>query len=1052
MATKTPEENPVIGDMVLLNLSTPDIEGCNTSDPYKLETVMVYFVERNYTGGKFQEYKNTSFESDSLTKFQEAKKTACENPTEANIANANLLQEEANSKSKSDSFYYDEAVPIKILGNNSYPAWLSTDTENALVQKYDEDDDGNTVYGQFYYELDTVGLQEGDYFVCWTWQSLIAGDSLSNSFKFHIDGNTKLFTSLPTHETSEEKYQVLLERYLPETFKTKICNDDKTPEILEKFNNSCASFWKFLEDQSNQLLDLLDANVVREQFLPILGNYLGVRLKTQDPTLWRRQIKNAIQLYKKKGTKNGLAEALDQAGIKMNNLSRLWQIISPYTWQESFVYEGSNSFVLEKTSFTINFENFQLWLRRAEEDSYEELSLDYIQITTEDGISTLTWNGSNLSVNVIDLEEGDIVRILYQYEEISTEEEQLIENYIRQLSLADTRDERDQLYPLKNWNVRVIEEEDSLFDLIISNKHPYKKDVIFGKIRTEFAYSENIYNMEEWNGSLRDSKNPCDIDKMFVDSCGACLGSKFNVDLEIENLSNDRVLEAQDVIKEFVPFHAVLHSMNFSGAFNDFVEPPVEEVEILITFSLSDYVISGQAQMWFNRAMKKGTTTNQILRDQLALSTLEHEDSGIVYNDDITIYSSEVEFNRIGMSNNAVLEILAPSPNAGIKYLTSPTKHTAVVDSASEPLNTSAFTFRVSNTVLDGSTLCNITQDNIFKFYDSSKNFTEFSIQSLWDVDNNDAIGAWKVKIPTYSATPFDILDILPDGSLLLLNDGSLPSSNDSDLTYQLLDYNSLEIDSGDAGILQVKNRAKVEVLDVSLTDVHNLIGKNYYFEYSGTQYLITGVLNDSDNEFYIDNYSSGDVGGAALTVYQRLAENVVGNLSHRGLKLKMVGDLETSLSIQNGVNATPENTWDEGNNFKEEFLIFIDDNVFFMEEIDGDDGSGNSIITLAGPDEYWKTLGSGGTNKAVVQIYKYKKQEITIPGQQFDLPEHTFRNYDTEGREVIKYTNDNTGEVTGLSVENNDSEDYFLDQINQNESISYSIDYSNGFKQSGSV
>ena len=55
--------------------------------------------------------------------------------------------------------------------------------------------------------------------------------------------------------------------------------------------------------------------------------------------------------------------------------------------------------------------------------------------------------------------------------------------------------------------------------------------------------------MEEYNGSIRTSLNPCDIDKDFIDPCFSSLSSKYNIDLEIEALSDDRIIEAADVLK-----------------------------------------------------------------------------------------------------------------------------------------------------------------------------------------------------------------------------------------------------------------------------------------------------------------------------------------------------------------------------------------------------------------------------------------------------------------------------------------------------------------------
>jgi hypothetical protein len=85
-----------------------------------------------------------------------------------------------------------------------------------------------------------------------------------------LGGNTVVTTSIPSHYTNPDKYETLLERYLPEMFKMKLADDDRTPDVLEKFNKSVASGFTTLEDLANQIVDLLDANSTHEHFLPLL--------------------------------------------------------------------------------------------------------------------------------------------------------------------------------------------------------------------------------------------------------------------------------------------------------------------------------------------------------------------------------------------------------------------------------------------------------------------------------------------------------------------------------------------------------------------------------------------------------------------------------------------------------------------------------------------------------------------------------------------------------------------------------------------------------------
>jgi hypothetical protein len=1041
MATVAPTDNPAVLDTILFDLPTPGTDGCFSADPYKVDSVVIYYVERDFASPNERTYQNSISDGVSDAAAAAAELIACTTPTDANIAEAKRLRAEANSLSTNIPFYYNEARPIKVVGSSeTYPAWLSTDTDNAFIAHVDT--------GKFQYAWDTYGMREGDYFICWTWTPNPAGDSLSQNFKFSLAGNTVVTTSIPTHYTVPDKYSTLLERYLPEMFKMQMTNTDRSPDVLEKFNEAVAAGFTTLEDLANQVVDLQDANSTHELFLPLLAKYFGLRLKTNDPTLWRRQIKQAIPLFKKKGTKKGLEEALAQAGITMSKLTRLWQVVSKYTWQESFVFDGEvDSWELSKVVLNVSAPNFSLWLRQAGEDEYTLLTSDYASFVTEEGVTTMTWAGSGLMSNPIDLIEGDIIRVLYLYNSVPNSPAQTIENYVRSLPLADQRDERNQNYPLKNWNVRLIEEDDPLFSAVIPERHPYHEQLVYGKVRTEFAYSENAYNKDEYNGSIRNSKSPCDIDKDFVDPCGSCLSSKFNIDLEIENLSNDRILEAQDVIREFVPFHAVLQTMNFTGGITEFVMPPVEEIECLVNVSGGEFVICGEGQMWFNRAMKSGLTTHIVDRSQLAISDVPvASQSGTAYNDNITIFCPDVLFDNIGMNDGtALLEILSPSANAGSYTLSVPKKNSAVVTGATEPLNTSAFTFNLSN-VLTTGTLCNIYQDNVVKLSDTDHVF--LSVLSTFDVNYNGASSPYTVSIPAYSGTAYTVANVYPDGTLGLLDHGNtLPTSAASNVTYVLKDGTGATVVSSSTGEMSVSHRGRVRSLDTSVQDVHNLIRGICYVVRSGTQYRVDGFVAATDvAQFYIDGYNSGDVAGVSLVVYQRLVDGKIGYLSHRGLELRTPGNLETTLGIQNGAN--PVGTPVENDKFMENYIVTIGGNDYFISAINGNSPSGNTTITLAGPDNYWKTIGAGGTS-VTFSVTHFSKQSITIPGQQFDLPPHTFRTYDRQGREVITRTVNTDPPVSTPMMGRGAN---ITEVVEQTEGISFEIEWADGSKEQGNI
>jgi len=1047
LATLTINDNPSISDTIVFDIETPDVNNCFLSDPYKVDKITIYFVARDFASGNTNQYENVDYDTQKLKTAEESEAVACVSPTEANISAAKKARQIADDSRNINTFFYKEAIPVHIIGSEEYPAWLSTDTNNSFIDHTTVDSNGDPIYGRFTYTWNPMGMREGDYFICWSWTSIEATSSVSSHKRFSLSGDTQTTTSIPTHYTNPKKYMTLLERYLPEMFKALITPSDVTPDVLNRMNISLSKGFNVLEDLANQIVDLQDANSVHEFLIPYLSNFFGLKLKTDDPTKWRGQIKRAIPLYKKKGTLNGLYEALEHGGATLNKISQLWQVVSSYTWQESFFYDGQEtSFTLSKL-LTTKESNFGLWVRKENSPNWVELDKNYVEFNSVDGVTTMIWIGDSLHDSLLNspLATNDEIRVLYKYQEIPNDQVE-IESYIESLPLLDTRDETKQVYPPKNWNVRVIAMDDAMFDVIIPSRHPFHEDIIYGQIRTEFPYGENVYHMDEYNGSLRNSKNPCDIDKNFIDPCGACVSSSYNVDLEIEQISNDKILEVKEIIRENTPFHAVLHTLNVMGGFNEFVESPIENVEMLTNYYVRDFVLAGTAQPYFHRIMLD-VENEGIKRNELATSSLIETYEGTAYNDNIVVFCPTVPLATSGVtSGDSFIDIKSPSANAGeydVEALDSNTL--ALVDTITEPignidsifdgsaLNSSAFVFDLNTKVYPISgTLCNIYQDNTYRIYDSGHDFFSMNIKTKKDVGS----GNWTVSI---DGQEYDLIDILPDGGMLLNYDSSLPSSNQNEISYILKDGFTQIISS--IGSLKVNLRGRVEALGANVTPVSSIFSRKQCYQKIGSiEYLATGIVKDTVDQYYIEGYDQGGSNGVTVDLREKIEKNKVGYLSYRGLKLEISGNLETELEIQNGVNSS--NNPVDNDNYKENFILSIkeqgssEDPIFYwIYDIDGNNPSGFTTMTLSGATQYWTTAGT----TVDVTVYKYTKLGATIQGQRFDLPEHTFESIDRNGKEVIVGIDNNQDTVLSLSKpEGNDLNEY----VGQQEEVSFKIDY----------
>lgn len=1050
MAEKTIYEDPRTTDTILFDLVCPGADGCQTAHPYKVDRVTIYYTERNFLGENWGEYDKTTYNDATETKLLEAQKTACDNPTAANLLEVQRLQDELDSTAQTTTYYFRDRRPVKVFGSPDNPAWLSTDTDDALLELVEEDDDGNPQYGVFRLTWRPEGgVREGDYFICWTWTPLPAGDSLTSHSPFYLMGNPHAVTAIPTHVTPDHKYEVLLERYLPEMYKVRIAEEDRTPIILDYLNKAVARGFTDLEDLVNQLIDLFDANALHESILAYLSNLFNIRLKSDDPTLWRRQIKEAVPVFKQKGTKAGLEAAFAQAGMRLDGVTHLWQLVSKYTWVESFTVEANDDLVWDLHQSTIiepiDDTYFGLWVRESGSSTYTELSKELVTFEEEYGVLRMSWNG-NQGSSPTTLEEGDIIKVKYQYKEVPDVSEANLETYFQTLPLADNRDEADQDYPPKNWNVRLLEEDDPLFDLLVPVKHPYQPWLVFGQVRTEFPYSENIYNMEEYNGSTRDSYDVCMIGKEFIDPCGACLSSKLNLDIAVEQLSNDRLAEVTDILQEYLPFHAVPHALYFSGEAQDFVQSPVEEIDILITWSKIEYVISGEQNPFFHRVMEDGLTNWIVDREDLATKTSVANGTGTAYNVNVKLISPDQSLQDIGLDySNHIMEVLAPSPNAGTYTIGTPDNHVATVTSTVvEPLNQSAFTFRLSN-VMYGKSSVNITQDDLFTFTDSSADFTDLSMRSQWDVEHDADYtgGPWKVEITGYGT--YEIVDIQPNFNIILEDDGTLPVAGATGLTYKLLNDSDVEKADGTSGVVTVARRALVTLNDAALSEatVSEFIHVNDYLEYGGSEYRITGF--DGINP-YIDGYTAGDASGVSITTRRRILSDRVGYFNYTGLVLDMTPtDFESTLGILDYDRLLVGEERADDNNYQENYLVRIDsidgqavEYYYKMEGID------STLITLAGLDQSFGTLtGTGGetVTYTLLHIEKDGVETQWMPFEQLDR-----RGKDPVVREILEGGNI---AIVALSQSEGSS---IQEHVAQEEEVDFQIEYRDGSTEEGEV
>lgn len=967
-------DDPRVTDTVLIDFTTTDVDG-SPLNPYRVDTVTIYFLERSYATG-------------SLRLVETGDET---NPTVS----------------------YSMAVPVKTYGSDEMAAWDSLDPGSSEFVRIDTDDEGNPVFGTFRILWQPDLAREGDYYVCWTWAPVVAATKMSEFLRFHLASDIQATTSIPTHATAPGKYEYLLDLYTPQMYKDRISDDDLTPDVLGRMYGAVAKGFAGLEDRINQMVDMLDANTVHESLVPYLSNLFSLKLRSNTPALWRRQAKQALPLFKRKGTLGGLTEAMAQASINLTKVTQYWQVASQFTWTDGFrvTEDGQTEFVLAKVPLAVDLDNFDLAVRFAGESEYTAFTDASVEFDIEDGVTTMTWVDEDTA-----LADGDYVRVLYKTAAVPDQSD---EDYLRDLPLMDLRDETEVCYPRKNWNVRLIAESDPMFDVICPQRHPFTQPIVFGKVRTEFPYSENIYNQEEYNGSLRDSLLPCDIDLNFVDSCSYCLSSNVSLDLEVSPLTNDRVAEAKEVATDFLPFHAVVHSYNFSGGIEEYLLPPVEEVAVYITDTPEDTLVTGN--MTFNRTIQPDV--QNLKRSVLATATAVASGAdGVGHHTAASFYYPAQQFDSYTMGldlTDNMLEILSGT-NQGTYSVTNPNRF--LIDfTASVPdiLDRSAVPFHLSNRLYAGG--ADIYQDDVFLLTDSTIQFADYEIVTEAEGDASVVVVASGPHAGSYP-----VVRVVPTGGIEV--SGWPTTTTVTGLAYEVQTADSDPIVSGTAGRVTVTRRGRLESGD-DLADQYN-VRPGDYVDVSGDQYRVIALPDNSTA--YLDGWAAGTtVGIPTVTVFRRLIDTGVGYVGPRGMELATTVDHYTALGVSDDL---------EDDNHQENFMVLIGTAYYQIGEWETTpDGDGNYRIHLTGTPFLDWGASAPTVSYSIVQFAK--TSPVTVGTTEITL-------IDRRGNEVVTSTTETASPMflnMAGKILNSANQGRPIEFVSQQESLSIEIEWLDG-------
>jgi hypothetical protein len=316
---------------------------------------------------------------------------------------------------------------------------------------------------------------------------------------------------------------------------------------------------------------------------------------------------------------------------------------------------------------------------------------------------------------------------------------------------------------------------------------------------------------------------------------------------------------------------------------------------------------------------------------------------------------------------------------------------------------------------------------------DSLLDLNSIPIKTQWDVlhTTNYSGGSWKVLLPDFSLTPYEIINIV-NGEIII--DGDSYIGNTNLLSYSLLNDNDDIIETSETGKITVESSGYVNLNDPSILNIIDLISSGNYLYYNNTEYLISEF---DGNNFWIEDYNDGDAIGVSIKIRKRLVTNGIGYFGYRGLRLTTFSDHESEFEIANGEN--PPNDIIENNSFKENYMFKIGEDFYKIVSIN------KKEVVLIGRDQDWGTHSYGGTTVAYSMLH-FSKKQVNVGFIVFD---HLDRSgYDPVIREIYSTVDQNTAMVA-LSTPKSSG---VQENISLEEGVSFIITTKDGKKTEGDL
>ena len=930
-----------VGEPIGLDFSFAG-EHCEHILPHKITRVELYYLDIITNDSKNE--KELDFDNAYHRELAADLQVLCREPTNSNEEKYHKTKSKLDTLLVNSKLFSRRPVLKFHDGKDSDPLFQNKSrSTNLSVSEKDR---------WFTYTIPpNENLTQGNYFL----KVWYLREELSNreyiTLNFLLEDNIR--SSFPVQSIAEQKYQTLLEEMLPEIYKTKQSDHDVTPDVLRRLHNAIGKGFFEVEKHASQLISLFDANSVHKTQLPRLAALFSQKLYSQQPSLWRRQIRRAVPTFKSKGTKKGLIEAAACAGFHITEIDSLWQVQDRYKYVQELVFYPDEVYEFKKP----NFNNAETIVEK-----YDTTTKAFVLTDAKVLLSTETDGSQQFSIQLGNdtLSPTDSVKITYPTLP-ENHPSQVHSEPISQLPLSDKRSYSTGQLPPKDWNTRLISKKHPHFLSIVDELHPYHPDVVFGQIRSQFPYGEKAYNMDAYDGSLFDTTIPCQMENTFQEPCGRCLSSWVNFSVMVEDLSQEKIDEFFEICESLLPAHIRVHQVSFGGAFNSFQMAPVDELFITAQHSIKSETLSDSAKTIFNRYMSlSGGNSPRVRRDDISQPFQSKAiKKGKLYNTDLLLNTKGgvLALSEINYKNN-LLVIPSHYTSAG-RYTVEGSDGDDLVVKSEKRFIHGDQSFRFSlKSLLAPNLVLQLRQQYKLSF-EVKEITTDLNLQKLDE---------------------YEFIGIASNGSKQQLRNVEVRGNRIFSLQDNTFNIQKLQIHNKKQQIFLESIVFNSSVTPIGLGIVNesqrkyfNEVGKvGHFLRVDDQFYKIENLFKDS---FQINGYQSGGRSDQVSDLYVQHVESSEGSFFYKGFELELNEPAHLALGLPEdflskgllGKNTNPDQNL-------ENYLIKIEEDFYKIEVLT------NNSLYLQGPFRRLGTKPNGGDNVNYV-VYHFRSKDVDLTG-----------------------------------------------------------------------